>query len=419
MKNLIFFIFMLFFCVTANADIFDKSQSNQGQITSSVESDKKSYYYQSQGLDYNLPANTTVVNLNAKANLKFGCSGYDFNTSFLKEFNAQALKADVVSQGQQIMAAAPLLLLDYASPTLADLLKHFTALANGKLGLDIMSCQQIEQAVDDKFDTMRKASEKECLNDNTAMGMSAAMDYCKNQSDPFAFLKDMSGNPLSSGGQINVVKDALQRLGISSADANKTLAVTGDTQITKGGYKDTAQLVPYDTLIQQSKDQDMTNFEDLLVATANNNGVVNDTDLQVFSRPGVQLNQQFISNLLQFPKDQRTIIVSKLAAYWAYLDTNESYRKVIDLYNASLADPNTKSVEKTIIEEKKEKVEYELTKAKDHYQELSYLKQIVASVTQDADTARANMFANVDGTQYLGVQQDQQTKHTGLIANWQ
>jgi len=419
MKNLIFFIFMLFFCVTANADIFDKSQSNQGQITSSVESDKKSYYYQSQGLDYNLPANTTVVNLNAKANLKFGCSGYDFNTSFLKEFNAQALKADVVSQGQQIMAAAPLLLLDYASPTLADLLKHFTALANGKLGLDIMSCQQIEQAVDDKFDTMRKASEKECLNDNTAMGMSAAMDYCKNQSDPFAFLKDMSGNPLSSGGQINVVKDALQRLGISSADANKTLAVTGDTQITKGGYKDTVQLVPYDTLIQQSKDQDMTNFEDLLVAAANNNGIVNDTDLQVFSRPGVQLNQQFISNLLQFPKDQRTIIVSKLAAYWAYLDTNESYRKVIDLYNASLADPNTKPVEKTIIEEKKEKVEYELTKAKEHYQELSNLKQIVGSITQDADTARADMFANVDGTQYLGAQQDQQAKHTGLIANWQ
>ena len=69
-----------------------------------------------------------------------------------------------------------------------------------------MSCQQIEQAVDDKFDTMRKESEKECLNDNTAMGMSAAMDYCKNQSDPFAFLKDMSGNPLSAGGQINVVK---------------------------------------------------------------------------------------------------------------------------------------------------------------------------------------------------------------------
>ena len=156
-----------------------------------------------------------------------------------------------------------------------------------------------------------------------------------------------------------------------------------------------------------------------LVGTANNNNVVNDSDLQAFSRTGVQLNQQFISNLLQFPKNERAMIVSKLASYWAYIDTNESYRKIIDLYNASLADPNTKSVEKTIIEEKKEKVEYELTKARDHYQELYDLKQIVASVTQDADTARANMFSNVDGTQYLGVQQDQQTKHTGLIANWQ
>ena len=115
MKKLIFILFVFLYCVKAHADIFDKSESNQGQITSSVDKDKNSYYYQSQGLDYNLPANTTVVNLVAKANLKFGCSGYDFNTSFLKEFNTEALKNDVVSQGQQIMAAAPLLLLDYAS----------------------------------------------------------------------------------------------------------------------------------------------------------------------------------------------------------------------------------------------------------------------------------------------------------------
>ena len=142
------------------------------------------------------------------------------------------------------------------------------------------------------------------------------------------------------------------------------------------------------------------------------------TDLQAFSRPGVQLNQQFISNLLQFPKDERALIVSKLASYWAYIDTNESYRKIIDLYNASLADPNTTSVEKTIIEEKKDKVDYELTKAKDHYQELNDLKQIISSITEDADTARANMFANVDGTQYQGSQQDEQSKHNGLMVNF-
>ena len=140
MTKIIIFLYVILFCANAKADIFTANDNNQDQVTSSVSSDKSSYSYQAKGLDYNLPTNTTSINISAKTNFSLGCSGYDFNTSFLKQFNAQALENDVVSQGQQVMAAAPLLLLDYASPTLADLIKHFQALANGRLGLDIMRC---------------------------------------------------------------------------------------------------------------------------------------------------------------------------------------------------------------------------------------------------------------------------------------
>ena len=170
-------------------------------------------------------------------------------------------------------------------------------------------------------------------------------------------------------------------------------------------------------MIQQNKDQDMTNFENLLENFQNNN-TVSTTDLQPFSRPGVQINQELLSNLLLLPKQERTLAISKLSSYLAYTDTNETYRNIIDLYNASLSDPNTKAAEKTVLTEKKEKVEYELTKAKDYYQELSELKQMLASINGDADTARANMFTNVDGTQYLGSQQDEQSKHNHLIVNF-
>lgn len=199
-KAILFFIF-IFVCNNVQADIFTKNENNQTQVSSSVDGDTTSYNYQSKGLDYNLPTNTTSINISGRTNFSLGCSGYDFNTSFLKQFNAQALENDIVSQGQQVMAAAPLLLLDYASPTLADLIKHFQAIANGRLGLDIMRCQDIETAVDGQFDKMRKASEKECLDQNQAMGLSAAMDYCKSQTDPFSFLKDINGNPLSAGGR--------------------------------------------------------------------------------------------------------------------------------------------------------------------------------------------------------------------------
>jgi hypothetical protein len=417
MTKIIIFLFFIIFCTNVKADIFTANDNNQDQVTSSVSSDKSSYSYQAKGLDYNLPTNTTSINISAKTNFSLGCSGYNFNTSFLKQFNAQALENDVVSQGQQVMAAAPLLLLDYASPTLADLIKHFQALANGRLGLDIMRCQDIETAVDGQFDKMRKASEKECLDQNQAMGLSAAMTYCKNQSDPFSFLKDIDGNPLSSGGKINVVADALKRLGVSTTESTKTLAVTGDTQITKSGYQETANLTPYETMIQQSKDTYMTNFE-ALVDEYNANGSVSATDLAPFSRPGVQINQNFLSNLLLLDKTERVIVVSKLASYWAYLDTDETYRKIIDYYNAGISDPNNSSSAKDILRDKKSKVEYELNKAKNYYQELSDLKEVIGSVNSDADVSREKLMNVMDGTQTLGQDDNNQAQKKAFLNNF-
>ena len=392
-------------------------KTTRPKSSSSVDGDTTSYNYQSKGLDYNLPTNTTSINISGRTNFSLGCSGYDFNTSFLKQFNAQALENDIVSQGQQVMAAAPLLLLDYASPTLADLIKHFQAIANGRLGLDIMRCQDIETAVDGQFDKMRKASEKECLDQNQAMGLSAAMDYCKSQTDPFSFLKDINGNPLSAGGKINVVADTLKRLGVSTTDANNTLAMTGDTTITKSGYQENGRLMPYETMIQQSKDTYMTNFEALLDQYSVN-GTVTDTDLAPFSRPGVQLNQAFLTNLLLLNKTQRTLVVSKLASYWAYLDTDEAYRKVIDYYNAGQEDPNNSASVKVILKDKKDKVEFELTKAKNYYQELSDLKDIIASVNNDADVSRAKLMDNMDGTQTIGQDESNQAQKRQLLNNF-
>lgn len=417
MKKIIFILCGVFFCATAWGDVFDTSTSNQGKISSAVAKEKDGYYYQSSGLDFNVPANTTVAQASAKANLSLGCSGFDFNASFLKQFSVEALKTDVTSQAQQLLGAAPLLLLDYASPTLADMLKHFQAIVNGKLGLAVMSCQDIENAVDDKFDKMRKESEKQCIDDNSGMGVTAAVAYCKQQTDPFSFLKDIKGVPLMQGGQINVVADALQRLGVPNADANNTLKIIGDTKITKGGYSDVGQVESYQTLVEQNKDQNMTNLLQLLV-NYRNSRTVSSSDLDQFSRPGVQVNQSFLDNLLILPDTKRTEAISKLSSYLAYVDADESYRAAIDKLNAAIGDPNTPETQKVILRDKRDIAEYELTKAKAHYADLLSLKNTLAGITSDSDTARQELVDSVDGTQYLTEQQDQQAKHTGLITNW-
>ncbi len=417
MKKNMLFLILFFIQSNTQADIFDKNKSNQDQVSSSVSSDRTSYYYQGEGLDYNLPQNSTNIQVGTRDNFKFGCSGYDFNTSFLQEFNAEALKETAINQAQQVMAAAPLLLLDYASPSLADMIKHFQSLANGRLSLDVMRCQEIEAAVDDKFDKLRKASEKECLDQNKGMGLSAAMDYCKKQSDPFGYLKDINGVNLSAGGRINVVEESLKRLNVPVDEANKMLSVTGDTTITKDGYQETGRLMPYETMIQQSKDANMTRFIDLVNEYRTNNSV-SDNALQHFSRPGVPINQNFLTNLLLLDKNQRVMVVSKLSSYWAYLDTNETYRKAIDYFNAGMSDPNTGPLMKDMLRDKRDKAEYELTKARNHYQELTGLKDIIAAVNSDADSARGQLMNDADGTQYIGQDENEQARRRGLMTNF-
>ena len=279
-----------------------------------------------------------------------------------------------------------------------------------------MSCQDIENAVDDKFDKMRKESEKECLNENNGMGISAAMTYCKQQTDPFSYLKDIKGVPLSQGGQINVVKDALQRLGVT--DSSKTIGITGDTQITKGGYQDIGQVAAYQTLVQQNKDQNMTDLLQLLV-NYRNSGVVSDSDLDKFSRPGIQINQNVLDNVLQLPDKQRTLAISKLSSYLAFVDANESYRSAIDSLNAAIGDPNTPETQKTVLRDKRDRAEYELTKAKEHYDDLVNLKEAIAGITRDADISRDKLINERDSTQTIGDKESDQGQHDHLLLNLQ
>ena len=403
MKNIICVaIFFLMFQAIAKADVFTPKTSNSDILNASIKDDPSGYYYGGAGYDYNIKAPpTTIINAGTKDTFKFGCSGYDFNTSFLKSFNTEALSNTVTGQASQLMAAAPLLLLNYASPSLADAVKHFTNLANAKLAADIQSCQQIESAVGDKFDKLRQASERECLEQNKGMGLNEAMAFCKKQADPFTYLKDINGKSLQAGGQINVVEEALKRIQVPDDEAKKTLEITGDTVITKGGYEDKGQVKTYEKLIEETRDTNMSGFIDV-VNNYKTDRTVSDADLEKFSRPGVPMTKRFLDNLLVIDEKQRIMLMAKLSSYWAVLDTNQRYRTTIEQFNAALTNSKTQPEVKEILRDKREQATYELSKAKDHYEELARLKDIIAQANSDADTSRGQLIQTVDGTPRSG-----------------
>ena len=66
-----------------------------------------------------------------------GCSGFDLASSFNSTFSEQILADYLKNISSSAIAAAPMLLLEYASPTLADIVKHFNAMTNMRLRLKI------------------------------------------------------------------------------------------------------------------------------------------------------------------------------------------------------------------------------------------------------------------------------------------
>lgn len=416
MKKLIFVVlFLLMIPAIGWSDVFTPKTSNADALSASIKQDTSGYYYSGAGYDYNIKAPPdTIINAGAKDNFKFGCSGYDFNTSFLKSFNTEALSSTVTNQSSQIMAAAPLLLLNYASPSIADAIKHFTNLANAKLSTDVMRCQELETAVGDKFDKLRKASERECLEQNKGMGLTGAMEFCKKQADPFSFLKDINGTSLQAGGRINVVEEALKRIQVPDEEAKKTLAITGDTVITKGGYEDNGQVKTYEKQIEESRDKNMSDFIDL-VNNYKVNRTISDAELEKFSRPGVPITKRFLDNLLVIDEKQRVMLMAKLSSYWAVLDTNQQYRTVIEQFNAALTNSKTQEEVKEVLRDKRDKVAYELSKAKDHYEELARLKDIIAQANSDADSSRGQLIQNVDGTPRSGDAQARENRSKDLL----
>ena len=110
------------------ADIFSKDNTNLYTIDNAVSEDRTGFYYRG-GIDYRpqvLPEEPGV-GYSILSGSK-GCSGFDLASSFNSAFSEQILADYLKGISSSAIAAAPMLLLEYVSPTLADIVKHFNAM---------------------------------------------------------------------------------------------------------------------------------------------------------------------------------------------------------------------------------------------------------------------------------------------------
>ncbi len=348
MKKYFFIIStILFTTVPANADVFDNLKKDLDlNLIQAVDQDTRGYYYDTVS-DNNFKPIPNDPELSSRTTASLGCSGFDFNSNFLNQFKLEALSGQLASLGKEVVAASPMLLLEYASPTLADLLKHFDSVIRMKLGMLYAQCEDIENAAGDKVTHLRKESERECIDKAQGMDMESTIKLCKQQSDPFGFIKDLKGAPLKDGGEINLIKDALDRVLAKDDDKEKMQKRIPNTIITSNGIETTNPEQNIEHVLADKRKEYFDKIADIYERFTMDPNSVSREDLDSISIPGVPITKSRLNDLVMLDKNDRLLKFAQISSSLARYTTIKEYETHREVLKKAINNAETKEFERT------------------------------------------------------------------------
>ncbi|MGD0336330.1 MAG: conjugal transfer protein TraH [Candidatus Omnitrophota bacterium] len=381
------------------ADIFSKDDTSPYTIDSAISEDRSGFYYRG-GLDYrpNVPPDEPGVGYSILSGSK-GCSGFDLASSFNSVLSEQIMADYLKGISSEAMAAAPMLLLEYVSPTLADIIKHFNAMTNMRLGLRYAQCEDIEKAAGEYMDKLRKKSESECVKEKVSTGLDidSALKACKEGKDPFAFLKDAEGIPLAQGGKIDVLSDIFKKINIPTDRKDFVKSVVGETTITSSQIENNKGEKSIYKVNDDFRSETSDKFFSLLNEYLSSKTVSSDSlkDLSLHNNP---VTEEQIRDIALMPKAKQYIAVSKISSDIAYFKTISQYRQAMDDLLEAMRAPGLDDVQRGVLERDYNYLKEKLERFKEERQIYKDYNETVTGILSESEKEKLNTIANEDGT---------------------
>jgi len=411
--HILLLLLQLLFCGTVRADIFDRLRQEDGPfLDSAIEKDTSGFYYRS-GVDYRplpRPKDAQVL-LMQRGSL--GCSGFDFLSSFNNTFSAQAMQDYLKNMSAEAMAAAPMLLLEYVSPTLADIVKHFDSITNMRLGLRYAQCEDIEKAAGDYLNRLRKKSEMECIKSSNYEDIDTAIKKCKEQTDPFAFLKDKDRIPLIQGGKINVLSDALEKINANEETKKFILETIPETVITKEGVQQVPPAKTLGDIIEENRKEYLTGLEDLLNEYLETKEI-NQEQLKEFSTPSSILTEYQLKNIALLSPETRYIALTKVASELAFWKTLNSFEDELEALRKAIQNPATDDTHKDKLKEKYQFVKDKIQALETERNHVREFNEVMVTILEEADKERLRTLILDDGTKVI-IAEEKEIEDKGLL----
>ena len=398
-KAMVLLIFIFAIANMGYADIFTKDATNSYTIDSAVSEDRSGFYYRG-GVDYRptVPIDDPRVGYSILSGSK-GCSGFDLASSFNSAFSEQILADYLKGISSSAIAAAPMLLLEYVSPTLADIVKHFNAMTNMRLGLRYAQCEDIEKASGEYMDKLRKKSESECIKEKVATGLDidSALKACKEGKDPFAFLKNAEGIPLAQGGKIDVLSDIFKRINLPQERKELIESVVGKTTITSSQIENNKGEKSIYKVNQELREETSDKLFSLVNEYLNSKNISGDS-LKDLSLPNNPVTEEQIKNIALMPKAKQYIAVSKISSDIAYFKTISQYRQAMDDLLEAMRAPGLDDVQRGVLERDYNYLKEKLERLKEERQIYKDYNEAMTGILSESEKEKLNTIINDDGT---------------------
>ncbi|MDD5537443.1 MAG: conjugal transfer protein TraH [Candidatus Omnitrophica bacterium] len=400
MKKTLLVLIFLFVCnYTSYADIFSKDDAAPYTIESALSEDKSGFYYRG-GVDYNplVAPEEPGVGYSIISGSK-GCSGFDFASSFSSLFSQQVLEDYLKGISSEAMASAPMLLLEYVSPTLADIVKHFNTMTNMRLGLRYAQCEDIEKAAGEYIDKLRKTSESECVKEKVAQGLDidSALKACKGGNDPFAYLKNAEGISLIQGGRIDVISDIFKKINIPQERKDFVKSVVGETAITSSQIENNKGQKSIYSVNEGLRTDAIAKLASLVDGYVTSKSISEEA-LKEISLPNNPIVEEQIKDIALMPRAKQYMAISKIASDIAYFKTIAKYRQAMDDLLEAMRAPGLADVQRGILERDYNALKEKLERFKEERQIYKNYNEAMAGILSEAEKEKLNIIMNDDGT---------------------
>ena len=281
--------------------------------------------------------------------------------------------------------------MEYSSPALADVVKHFRMMTMERMLLEAQRLAVIEKGAEGPLDRLRMLSERDCLREKQGQGLVKAMEACQKASQPFDAITLINGQGSLSDGRrnIHVVRDALALLGLPEKTApEKAAALSGDVVITDDDYTEILPKESFESRMETYRQKYIRKWQDALAQPDSSAAVLTELSL-----PGVPVTVHLLKNIGVLEQGARDMALAKLSSLLAKARARRDLDEVRVLLDMAARLPQLEQEFRVILLSHSDQMARVIARCPDEASDAEQYRVMITGLFSDADTTRQGLLS--------------------------